>query len=137
MILQSIKRTDPEKVFIICKNGEASAALTDGKLVVWDTTAADGVTVKFSGTGGGELICAGFVSGNDIAAGEYGTIQVYGYHGNLYGHTDLSAAAKTMISHTTAGMAAAGAAASDPGAYLGFTLAAVSSSRVKGIIRML
>lgn len=60
----------------VVKNGEASAALAEGDVVIYDTTAADGVTV-IKATTLGVGFAAGVVT-EDIVAGSYGRIVVYG-----------------------------------------------------------
>jgi len=82
MLFQRIKRTDPEKVYVIAKNSYSTASLTNGQAVDWDYVAdADGVgvTKPAAGAGVGFASCAG-VAAETIAAGEYGLIQVYGHH---------------------------------------------------------
>ena len=48
MIFKRISRADPERVFVVCKNGYAST-VTNGQPVQWDMSAADGVTIDISG----------------------------------------------------------------------------------------
>jgi hypothetical protein len=82
MLFQRIKRSDPEKIFAVVKNSWSTASLTNGQPVQWDfTTDADGVgvtrpTARATNAG---LAVAGVAAGT-IASGEYGLIQVYGYH---------------------------------------------------------
>ncbi len=82
MIFQRINRTSPEKVFVIVRNSWTTAALTNGQAVQWDFgTDLDGVgvtrpTARATNAG---LAAAGIVA-EGIASGEYGLIQVYGYH---------------------------------------------------------
>ena len=82
MLLKRISRTDPEKIFMGVKNSWSSASLADGYVVQWDfTTDIDGVGVT-QPTGMATNLgnaCAG-VAAETIAAGEYGLVQVYGYH---------------------------------------------------------
>ncbi len=79
MLFQRINRSDPEKVFIVVKNGWSSAALTNGQAVCWDLGDADGVNVSQSGGANRAMAFAGIVT-ETIAAGDYGLIQIYGYH---------------------------------------------------------
>jgi len=83
MLFARIKRTDPEKVFVVAKNSYSTAALTNGQPVMWDyVTDADGVGVTIATAGAakhGGIVGAGIVS-ETIAVGAYGLIQVYGYH---------------------------------------------------------
>lgn len=89
MLFQRINRSDPEKVFVIAKNSYSTASLSDGQAVMWDyVTDQDGVGVTKAGAGSakhGGVVAAG-VAAETIAAGSYGLIQVYGYHGSVRGH---------------------------------------------------
>jgi len=79
MIFQRINRSNPERVFITVKNGYSTASLTNGQSVIWDSGDADGVNVtRISGA----AVAAAFagVIAQTIAAGEYGLMQIYGYH---------------------------------------------------------
>ena len=79
MLFQRIKRSDPEKVFIVAKNSYSTASLTAGMPVIWDyATDADGVGVTIPAADCG-IACAGITVGT-IAAGAYGLFQVYGYN---------------------------------------------------------
>lgn len=73
----SLNTSDPEKVFINIKNGEASTAMSDGDLVSADVSADDGVTMKLTTTSGQEVTC---VVAESIATGKFGLCQVYGFH---------------------------------------------------------
>lgn len=80
MLFKRISRSDPERVFIVCSNGYGTASLTNGQPVMWDMGDANGVSVtKCSSAFKRGSAFAGIVS-ETIAAGEYGLIQVYGYH---------------------------------------------------------
>ena len=80
MLLARISRTDPEKVFIVVKNGYTTASLTNGQPVMWDMGDADGVNVtKPSAAFKRGAAFAGIVA-ETIASGSYGLIQVYGHH---------------------------------------------------------
>lgn len=82
MLLQRVNRTDPEKIFIVVLNSYSTASLTNGQAVQWDhQTDADGVGVTrptARATSAGMDIAG--VAAETIAAGEYGLLQVYGYH---------------------------------------------------------
>ncbi len=79
MLFQRINRSDPERIFLVVKNGYATAALTNGQPVGWDLSDVDGVNVtKMAATDIGNSF-AGVVA-ETIAIGGYGLIQVYGYH---------------------------------------------------------
>ena len=93
MLFARIKRTDPEKIFVIAKNSWSTAALADGYVVQWDfTTDKDGVgvtqptalTVSLGNAVAG-------VAAEAIAAGDYGLIQVYGYHSAVHARACTSA----------------------------------------------
>lgn len=83
MEFQRINRSSPEKVFISVYNSYSTAAITNGQAVQWDiVTDKDGVGVSIPtarATGQG-LTTAGIVASSSIAAGDYGLLQVYGYH---------------------------------------------------------
>lgn len=82
MLFQRINRANPEKVFIVAKNSYSTASLSNGQAVIWDfATDADGVGVtrpSARATNGGIAVAG--VAAETIAAGEYGLVQVYGYH---------------------------------------------------------
>lgn len=83
MLFQRINRTNPEKVFVVVFNSYSTAAITIGQGVIWDfATDADGVgvtrpTARATNAG---LAAAGVVAEASITAGQYGLLQVYGYH---------------------------------------------------------
>jgi len=84
MLFQRINRTDPEKVFVIVKNGYSTSSLVAGYPVVWEyTNDKDGISVTkppasgTSGLRGGNF--AGVIT-QTIAYGDYGLCQVYGYN---------------------------------------------------------
>ena len=83
MIFKRISRADPERVFIVVKNGYAAATLTNGQPVQWDMTAADGVTVDISGAAFKRMAAFAGIIAESIAYGSYGLMQVYGYHGDV------------------------------------------------------
>ena len=82
MIFKRINRSDPEQIFIVVYNSYSTAALTNGQAVQWDfVTDVDGVGVSIPtarATNKG-FATAGIVS-ETIPAGNFGLIQVYGYH---------------------------------------------------------
>lgn len=94
MILQRINRTDPEKIFIVVKNSWSSDALVNGQAVIWDfPNDADGVgvtrpTAIVTNMG---FAAAGIVA-EGIAIGDYGLVQVYGYHAAVKARVYTSAA---------------------------------------------
>ena len=83
MLFQRVNRTNPEKIFLVAKNSWGTASLTNGQAVIWDwTTDGDGVGVtKATAT---ENVSAGQdvagIAAETIASGDYGLLQVYGYH---------------------------------------------------------
>ena len=135
MLFQRVKRTDPEKIFIIVKNSYSTASLTNGQVAQWDfTTDADGVGVtKPSGmaTNLGNAM-AGIVA-ETIAAGDYGMVQAYGYHSAVRVRACTSADAIAAGSTLRAPLAAAFCMEGhDPNGTLnyhgnGFALAAYTS----------
>lgn len=80
MLFKRISRSDPERVFIVCKNGYSTASLTNGQAVMWDLGDADGVNVTKPGTAFKKMAAFAGIVAETIAAGEYGLLQVYGYH---------------------------------------------------------
>ena len=80
MLFKRITRGDPERVFIVVKNGYASASLTNGQAVQWDMSAADGVTVDIPGAAFKRMAAFAGIVAETIAYGSYGLLQVYGYH---------------------------------------------------------
>ena len=93
MLFQRINRTDPEKIFIIVKNSWSTAALADGYCVQWDFTYdKDGVGVT-QPTGMATNLgnaCAG-IAAEAIASGDYGLVQVYGYHAAVHARANTTA----------------------------------------------
>lgn len=83
MIWQRINRSNPEKAFISVYNSYSTAAITNGQAVMWDfATDADGigVTRPLARATHAGMAAAGIVASASIAAGDYGLLQVYGYH---------------------------------------------------------
>lgn len=85
MLFKRINRADPEKIFIVAKNSYSTASLTNGQAVMWDyATDADGVGVTLTATGTGRAGHYGTafagIAAETIAAGDFGLLQVYGYH---------------------------------------------------------
>ena len=82
MLFKRVSRTDPEKIFAVCKNGYSTAALSSGQAVTWDfITLADGVgvTMPLARATNAGVAVAGIIA-QAIAIGAYGLVQVYGYH---------------------------------------------------------
>lgn len=82
MLFKRINRADPEKIFVVAFQSYSTAALSNGQAVIWDfATDANGVGVtrpSARATNGGIAVAG--VAAETIAAGDYGLIQVYGYH---------------------------------------------------------
>ena len=86
MQIQGINRTDPEKVFIICRN-DGTVAISAGQPVVWQMDGTrdglDVVTSKEAGAASDGLLCGlahesmSIGSANDSAG--FGLVQCYGY----------------------------------------------------------
>ena len=76
MIFQRLNRTDPERVFMVMRSNEASAA-DDCVALETNSDSIDGVRVRQPDTG----LLHTFIGISDaaIASGSYGLIQVYGY----------------------------------------------------------
>jgi hypothetical protein len=82
MLAQRIKRTDPEKIFMIFKNSYSTESLANGQVVQIDfTTDGDGVGVTVpSGMATNFGTAVAGVAVEAIAHNAYGLVQVYGYH---------------------------------------------------------
>jgi len=92
MLFQRVKRSDPEKVFVVAKNSYSTASLTAGQPVIWDyTTDADGVGVTIPTAQSGAAACG--ITVGTIAHNAYGLFQVYGYNSDAIvdGGTDVTA----------------------------------------------
>ncbi len=153
MLFQRISRTNPEKIFIVVKNSYATASLTNGQPVIWDwTTDIDGVGVTLATAT--ENVSAGQdvagVAAETIAAGDYGLLQVYGYHsavlcrtmtstGHVY-HESRAAIAKgtPLVGGITAAFTLEGITPAVTAQNLkpcGFAFAAQASYTIKAISR--
>lgn len=91
MFFQRINRTDPEKVFVVCKNAYSTASLTKGQVVIFAYNSTDdGLAVTRPTTTKKDLI-AGVVA-ETIAYGGYGLMQVYGHNADclVSGGTDVA-----------------------------------------------
>lgn len=99
MLLQRINRSNPEKIFIVVYNSYGTASLTNGQAVIWDFAGdANGVSVTMpSARATNAGVAAAGVAAQTIAAGDYGLVQVYGFH-----------TATRVRSYTTSGAVAAG-----------------------------
>lgn len=82
MLFKRISRTSAETVFVVVKNVSGST-VTSGYSVVWDlSTDVDGVRVTRATTALRNAFAG--VADADIANGDYGLIQVYGYRSSAY-----------------------------------------------------
>jgi hypothetical protein len=110
-LFQRINQATAEKVFILAYNSYGTAALTNGQAVAWDyVTDADGlgVTMPPARAVSAGLAAAGIVASASIKAGEYGLIQVYGYHSAVRVRQDTASAAANVATGRPLAMAAAG-----------------------------
>lgn len=90
MRFQRINRSDPEKVFVVCKNA-AATALAAGDVVIWAYNATDdGLAVAYPTTTKAALV-AGVVA-SAIAVSGYGELQCYGHNADckVSGSTDVA-----------------------------------------------
>jgi hypothetical protein len=82
MLFKRISRTSAEQVFIVVQNVSGST-MTAGYAVTWDLSASvNGVRVTRANTATRNAF-AGVVDA-DIANGDYGLIQAYGYRSSAY-----------------------------------------------------
>lgn len=151
MLFQRVNRSSPEKIFIVAKNSYSTASLSNGQAVIWDwTTDADGVGVTLAtatnNVSAGQDVAG--IAAATIAAGDYGLIQVYGYHsavrvrtitstGHVY-HESRAAVAKgtPLVGGITTVFALEGITPAETAQVLhpcGFALAAQASFTTKAI----
>jgi hypothetical protein len=97
MLFKRISRTAPEQIFVVVKNVSGST-MTAGYSVVWDLdTTVNGVGVTRACTA--TLNAFAGVVDADIANGDYGLLQVYGYRSSAYitrSTTKVSAAGEAL-----------------------------------------
>ena len=109
MLYLRVNRSLPEKVFIVVMNSWSSASLTNGQPVMWDfPTDADGVGVTrptARATNGGVAIAG--VAAETIVAGDYGLLQVYGYHSAVRVRT-MTGGAPAIVAGSPLALNAAG-----------------------------
>ena len=139
MLIPHVVATEADKVFVNILNVQASS-VTDGEVVVWDTSTPDGVRATQAATATLGLFI-GLVQGT-IAASAYGVAQTYGYKSSaaFSGDSDTAinalgsiltptAAADYLMIAAATGVSAV-LAASTPGSghvYLAETLGASST----------
>lgn len=148
MQIQRINRSDPEKIFIVAYNSYSTASLTDGQAVIWDfPTDADGVgvtrpTARATNAG----IAVAGVAAQTIASGDYGLIQVYGYHSavrvrTVTGGTPAIAAGRPLVLNVAGSVFCLESVATGSTSVLtfpcGFALAAQASFTTKAIAAFL
>lgn len=151
MLFSRVNRSNPEKIFIVAKNSYSTASLSNGQAVIWDwTTDADGVGVTLATAT--ENVSAGQdvagIAAETIAAGDYGLLQVYGYHsavrvrtitstGHVYHESRAAVAAGTpLVGGITTVFALEGITPAETAQVLhpcGFALAAQASFTTKAI----
>lgn len=151
MLFSRVNRSNPEKIFIVAKNSYSTASLTNGQPVIWDwTTDADGVGVTLAtatnNVSAGQDVAG--VASETIAAGDYGLLQVYGYHsavrvrtltatGHIYHESRAAVAAGTpLVGGITAAFVLEGITPAETAQVLhpcGFALAAQASFTTKAI----
>ena len=151
MLFQRINRANPEKIFVVAKNSYSTASLTNGQPVIWDwTTDIDGVGVTLATAT--ENVSQGTdvagIAAETITAGEYGLIQVYGYHsavrvrtltatGHVYHESRIAVAKGTpLVGGITAAFVLEGVTPAETAQVLqpcGIALAAQASFTTKAI----
>lgn len=72
-----VPSTEADGVYVRVKNGSAQA-LVNGDVVVWDSTDDDGISVDVTTSADSKLIAGVIVE--SIPVGEYGKMQIWGYH---------------------------------------------------------
>lgn len=130
-----IKRTDPERVYYTMRNNDATD-LVDGDLVTHITGAsADGVSVAGSAATLDLATVCGIVGAAGIKAGEYGFVQVSGYHPNA--KTTAATAGTGLTSSGTAKTATDAGGTEAAAAVIGIALTATASGRSKVWLRLM
>lgn len=101
MQFQRINRTDPEKVFVICKSAYTTATLTKGQVVIWAYNATDDGLAVTIGATATLALTAGVIGPDSIANGAYGLIQVYGHNADclVTGATDVAVGDKLTLTN--------------------------------------
>jgi hypothetical protein len=123
----SFNTSDPERVFVRVKNSEASSTAAAGSLMCGDTTAKDGVSVKLCATTGQPVQCV-VPAGLSIAAGKFGTCQIYGLHTALLvsaSTNNVTAGGRLVVNQQGAAGKADGKSTGD---LLGYSFDAASTS---------
>lgn len=97
MLAMRLNRDNPERVFIVCKNGYSTASLTNGQAVGWDLGTSTGLGVEVTKPTADKSFAFAGVVAETIAAGDYGLVQIYGYHsaGIVYAKATTASIIKT------------------------------------------
>ncbi len=91
MLFKRISRSTAETVFVVARNVSGST-LTAGYSAVWDVGAStDGVRVTQASST--DLQAYAGVADSDIADGDYGLLQVYGYRASVYIYSSTGSSA--------------------------------------------
>lgn len=82
MLFYRTNKATPERMFIVVYNSYSSATLTNGQAVIWDfNDDVNGVGVtRPTAIATNQGFAAAGITAENIIPGEYGLIQVYGYH---------------------------------------------------------
>lgn len=141
MLFQRISRKNPERVFGIFQNVDATA-MADGDVVVLNSAAVLSTTFVVPGseikksTALSQTTVVGVVAGA-IAVNDFGTVQVYGVHPNVK-LTTATLAFNTVVYSNAAAAAEANAGAiarADIGTMLGITLLTGVANRTSVFIK--
>ena len=127
MLIKRINRSSPEVIFMAVKNVSGST-VTAGYSTVFDVSASvDGVRVTQASAADLQAYCG--VADADIANGEYGLVQVYGYRSSVYVYSSTgSSAAGDNLLPVAAEWGLTPAATGATAKAFGFLCAAVSGS---------
>lgn len=83
MLFQRVNRSNPEKIFVVAKNSYTTASLTNGQAVIWDWS-DEGTGIAVTLATATNLVSQGTdvagIATETIGSGDYGLLQVYGYH---------------------------------------------------------
>lgn len=127
MLFKRVSRSAPETVFIVARNVSGST-LTSGYSAVFDVSASvDGVRVTQASST--DLQAYAGVADSDIANGDYGLLQVYGYRSSvlIWSSTGSSVAGDNLVV-TAAKWGVTPAATGGTAKAFGFLCEAISAS---------
>lgn len=127
MLFKRISRASAETIFVVAKNVSGST-LTAGYSAVWDvSTSVDGVRVTQASST--DLQAYAGVADSDIANGDYGLLQVYGYRSSVYLWSSTgSSAAGDGLNTVAAKWGLTPVVSAGTGKNFGFLCAAVTAS---------